>query len=109
MAGGIFIPRKEAVMEKTSIQRASTTAGTEIQFDLIEMNLNHMVSGSYLIKNFTDGDIYVGFVSGNKEKMSLIPSETAQVFSGSMIEGNILYVIPAETSNKGVEVQCLRW
>lgn len=74
------------------------------------MGLNHMVSGSYLIKNFTDGDIYAGFVSGNKEKMSLIPAETAQVFSGgAMIEGNILYVIPDETSDKGVEVQCLRW
>lgn len=82
LTGGIFVSRKEATMKKTSIRRTSTTAGTEIQFNLIEMGLNHMVSGSYLIKNFTDGDIYAGFVSGNKEKMSLIPAETAQIFSG---------------------------
>lgn len=94
-------------MEKISIQRKATIADTELQFDLVAMGLNYMVSGSYLIKNFTDGDIYVGFVSG-REKMSLIPAETAQVFSGTMLEGNILYILPTETSDKGVEVQCLR-
>lgn len=94
-------------MEKISIQRKATTADTELQFDLVEMGLNYMVSGSYLIKNFTDGDIFAGFVV-DREKMSLIPAETAQVFSGNMIEGNILYILPTETSDKGVEVQCLR-
>lgn len=94
-------------MEKISIQRKATIADTELQFDLVAMGLNYMVSGSYLIKNFTDGDIYVGFVS-DREKMSLIPAETAQVFSGTMLEGNILYILPTETSDKGVEVQCLR-
>ena len=95
-------------MEKISIQRKATIADTELQFELVAMGLNYMVSGSYLIKNFTDGDIYAGFVSDDKEKMSLIPAETAQVFSGTMLEGNILYILPTETSDKGVEVQCLR-
>lgn len=92
-------------MKKVSVKRKPTTANTELQFDLREMGLSYITSNRYLTQNFTDGDIYVGSESGDKTKMNLIPSETAQVFS--LIEGNILYILPDETSDKGVEAQCL--
>ena len=64
----------------------------------------------YLVKNFTEDDIYVGFTAGeDKMARALVPAETAQVFEGQMITGSIMYVLPAATSEKGVEVQCLRW
>ena len=65
-----------------------------------------MLSG----KEFTEDDIYIGFVAGEgKTTRALVPAETAQVFEGQMITGSIMYVLPAATSEKGVEVQCLRW
>ena len=67
----------------------------------------------YLVKNFTDGDVYVALKEGvTKEESALIPAQTAQTvirnknyYAGS----NIVQIIPTATSDKGVEVQCLKW
>ena len=87
-----------------NVLRKPTTADTELEFPLTLRGLR------YLVKNFTEDDIYIGFVAGeDKTTRALVPAETAQVFEGQMITGSIMYVLPAATSEKGVEVQCLRW
>lgn len=104
MAGGIFIPRKEETMI-LKVQRKPTEAGVELQFNYDNPGLE------FLVKNFSNGDIYVGFEpGGGKSSMPLIPSETAQIISSMTVQGcSTVYVVPDETSDKGVEVQCLRW
>ena len=114
MAGGIFIPicdvaRKEKEMNKyLTFIRQPTVAGET-------MKLEFDVSGiKYLVKNFTAGDIYVAMgETSDKEDCILIPAETSQVvtpYDGVYIHGsNIITIIPEETSERGVEVQCLRW
>ena len=68
----------------------------------------------YLVKNFTDGDIYVAMgEAADKADCLLIPAETSQVvtpYDGAYIHGsNIITIIPEETSKRGVEAQCLKW
>lgn len=104
-AGGIFMfifSRKDRCY--MDVQRKPTIADTELEFSLSLQGL------CYLVKNFTEDDIYIGFVAGEgKTTRALVPAETAQIFEGQMIAGSIMYVLPAATSEKGVEVQCLRW
>lgn len=57
MAGGIFIPRKEEIMI-LKVQRKPTEAGVELQFNYDNPGLE------FLVKNFSNGDIYVGFEPG---------------------------------------------
>jgi trans-2-enoyl-CoA reductase len=73
------------------------------------------VKGSkFLVKNFTDGDIKVAFDSEDETGI-LIPGNAAQVCIIGESSGYGLYVrdtvyVTAEASSeKGVEVQCLRW
>ena len=71
----------------------------------------------FLIKNLTEGDIYVALKSGaTKEESALIPRDCAQVLearykgTGSIDATQIVQVIADTTSTKGVEVQCIyRW
>ena len=47
-----------------------------------------------------------------KEQSVLIPAQTAQVLQYGSYGGgksNIVQIIPTATSEKGVEVQCLKW
>lgn len=85
--------------------RQATVAETElvIEFDVAGFQ--------YLVKNFTDGDIYVGFQTGaGKEERILIPVDSAQIITATPVTGyNIVTIIPTATSEKGVEVQCLKW
>lgn len=94
------------MMTTLIVQRKPTTAETKIEFQFNVMGLE------FLVKNFTDSDIYVGF-EDEKEKMVLIPAETAQVVASVTPTGHdrydTVYVIPTAVSEKGVEVQCLRW
>lgn len=70
---------------------------------------------AYLVKNFTDGDVYVGLKDGaTKEESMLIPANTAQcvILRDKLYfdkDGKIVQIIPTVTSEKGVEVQCLKW
>lgn len=68
----------------------------------------------FLVKNFTDGDVYVALKEGaTKEESALIPPQTAQTIvrnkSDYYAGSNIVQIIPTATSEKGVEVQCLKW
>lgn len=68
----------------------------------------------FLVKNFTDGDVYVALKEGaTKEESALIPAQTAQTIirnkSDYYAGSNIVQIIPTATSEKGVEVQCLKW
>lgn len=88
--------------------RKPTQAGVTLSFEFA-------VSGSrFLVKNFTEDDIYVSFDSGEQNEI-LIPAECSQVCitgeTGSWIalKTDIVYIRPISTSEKGVEVQCLKW
>ena len=74
------------------------------------------VSGfEYLVKNFSDSDIYVALEEGATEADSiLIPSGCAQVLrvnkgSVSYKEHGKVQIIADTASDKGVEIQCIRW
>ncbi len=73
------------------------------------------VKGSkFLVKNFTDGDIEVTFDSGDKTGI-LIPENAAQICIIGESSGwglyvrDTIYITAKVESEKGVEVQCLRW
>lgn len=70
-------------------------------------------SSEFMVKNFTDGDIYASLENGaTKEQSVLIPAQTAQVLQYGTYGGgksNIVQIIPTATSEKGVEAQCLKW
>lgn len=95
-------------MKALIFERKSTEKATEISFAFDVDNVK-----KYLVKNFTGADIYVGFESGvGKNKMVLIPADCSQIIDLSSVgpfRPDILYVLPDETSEKGVEDQCLEW
>lgn len=61
----------------------------------------------FLVKNFTAGDIYVGLEGCEKEESILIPSETAQTIAIGPTQK--IQVITDAASEKGVEIQCIRY
>lgn len=89
--------------------RMATAENTNLKFEF-------PVDGNkFLVKNFTDGNIYVGLGEGtDKSKMVLIPSKTAEIVSNSeryadIHTEHIVTVVPDTTSEEGVEVRCLGW
>ena len=89
--------------------RQSTTANMPIKMEF------DVPGTEYLVKNFTDGDIYVALKEeSDKSKCVLIPSECSQiVIAGdeSYVSSDgkgIVTIIPEMASEKGVEVQCLK-
>lgn len=95
-------------MSKTeTFIRAATTSEQALVLEFV------YEGKEFLVKNFTDGDVYVALKEGaKKEESALIPAQTAQIvirnknyYAGS----NIVKIIPTATSEKGVEVQCLKW
>lgn len=87
------------------MQRKAVTANTEYAFKF------DVTGREFLVKNLTEGDIYVGFTSGeDKSQRLLLPAGTAQIITGMTINGsNTIYVFSTVTHGKGVEVQCLSW
>ena len=95
-------------MRKTeTFIRAATTSEQALVLEFV------YEGKEFLVKNFTEGDVYVALKEGaTKEESALIPAQTAQTvirnknyYAGS----NIVQIIPTATSEKGVEVQCLKW
>ncbi len=90
-----------------SFIRAATTSEQALVLEFV------YEGKEFLVKNFTDGDMYVALKEGaTKEESALIPAQTAQTvirnknyYAGS----NLVQIIPTATSEKGVEVQCLKW
>ena len=83
--------------------RKPTTAGTKIKMEL-------PVEGTrFLVKNLTEGDIYAAMKdTEDKDLCVLIPGNTAQVIESKLAPSKVVSIIPEQTSEKGVEVQCLR-
>ena len=84
--------------------RKPTTAGTKIKMEF-------PIEGTrFLVKNLTEGDIYAA-VNDAKDKdiCVLIPENTAQVIESKLAPSKVVTIIPEETSQRGVEVQCLKW
>lgn len=89
-------------------KRQSTTANEKITMEFDAKGIE------YLVKNFTDDDIYVALGEENdKAKCLLIPAECSQIvtaYRGAFVGVNdVITIIPESTSKKGVEVQCLKW
>ena len=88
------------------VKRQATVAGQQIQVTFSEKG------NKILVKNFTDGDIYVGLEPG-KQNTVKIPALYFQVIMiGEDLIANktnidTIYIIPDETSDKGIEVQML--
>lgn len=90
------------------IIRNPTVAGTMMfEFD---------VKGyRFLVKNFTDGDVYASLKEGaTKEESALIPAGAAQVLVKNEFDPfnaitNKVQIIADTASGKGVEVQCIRY
>lgn len=91
------------------IKRQPTSSENAMKF---EFNIK---GSKFLVKNFTDGDIYVGLgESMEKETMILIPAATSQIcmiqeLGTPWSQTDVVTIIPTATSEKGVEVQCLKW
>lgn len=93
-------------MSKVKVMRQPTASAT--------LNFEFEVAASeFLIKNLTDGEIYASLErDATKEQSVLIPAQTAQRLQYGSYGGgksNIVQIIPTVTSEKGVEVQCLKW
>lgn len=91
------------------IKRQPTASEKALKFEF-------SIKGSkFLVKNFTDGDIYVDLGENeNKEVMILIPAATSQICAIQELgtpwsQTDVVTIIPTATSEKGVEVQCLKW
>ena len=93
-------------MSKVKVMRQPTASATLI-FDF------EVAASEFLIKNLTDGEIYASLErDATKEQSVLIPAQTAQVLQYGSYGGgksNLVQIIPTATSEKGVEVQCLKW
>lgn len=90
--------------ENMIFTRKPTTAGTKIKMEF-------PVEGKrFLVKNLTEGDIYAAMKdTEDKDLCVLIPENTAQVIESKLAQSKVITIIPEETSQRGVEVQCLRW
>lgn len=88
------------------VQRKATTAGEKLTFKF------EGKGNKFIVKNFTEGDIYVGTEEGMENTVKL-PSLFFQVVEISKdlmenkTETDTLYVMPEKESEKGVEVQML--
>ncbi len=91
------------------IKRQPTSSEKAMKFEF------NTKGSKFLVKNFTDGDIYVGLgESTEKETMILIPAATSQIcmiqeLGTPWSQTDVVTIIPTATSEKGVEVQCLKW
>lgn len=96
-------------MAELRLIRKAVTANAPVIFEFEAPGI------CFLIKNLTEGDIYVALKSSaTKEESALIPRDCAQVLearrgAGSVDTTKIVQVIADTSSEKGVEVQCIHW
>lgn len=95
-------------MDMKLIRNPTTAQGTIIfRFDT--------AGYEFLVKNFTDGDVYASLREGaTKENSVLIPAGCAQVLLINIHTSNdsgssAVQIIAKSASDKGVEVQCIRY
>lgn len=85
--------------------RQPTVAGQEM---VVEFPVTFV---AVRIINYTDDDVYVGFNEGlDQGNMALVESGAWRDFNSFNSKGlSRVYISPAGTNDKGVEVECLRW
>lgn len=92
-------------MNDLKVFRQSTTAEKEIVFEFETNGIE------FLVKNLTDADIFVACKQGvEKADRILIPANLCQIITPfPTIHTGEISIIAVQTSEKGVEVQCLKW
>lgn len=92
-------------MNDLKVFRQSTTAEREIVFEFETNGIE------FLVKNLTDADIFVACKQGvEKADRILVPANSCQIVTPfPHIRTSEISIIAAQTSEKGVEVQCLKW
>lgn len=96
-------------MGRLKVIRHPTVSATALAFEF------DADGTSFLVSNYTEGDIYVATEAGAaKDESILVPADCARVINCVQEEGSragtgTIQVIPDATSEKGVEVQCLKW
>lgn len=93
---------------KLAVKRIGTEAGKEVEIEFTRFG------NKFLVKNFTEGDIYVSFESPvNKAESVLIRPDTYQnVMIGERFDyektaSHTIYILPEESSEDGIEVQLI--
>lgn len=98
-------------MQELKVIRQPTVANTKIVFEF------DVRCDRFLASNLTEDDIFIGFHdNAQKEQMLVVPAGCSRVcvvnVRNNWLKENAsdkVYIIPTATSEKGVEVQCLRW
>ena len=97
-------------MADLKVIRQATTKDTKLTYEFDVLGFR------FLVKNFTEDNIYVTFdeLEEDKNKMILIPKKTAQLLltneTPELKYGvQYIYVIPQDDSAEGVEIQCVLW
>lgn len=92
-------------MNDLKVIRQSTTAEREMVFEFETSGIE------FLIKNLSDADIFVACKQGvEKADRILIPANLCQIIMPfPTIRTSEISIIATATSEKGVEVQCLKW
>ena len=96
-------------MANLQVQRMATVANTvnTIDFDI--------KGYEFLVTNLTDSNIYVSLGSTyNADNSVIVPPETSRVVTANKIHSlqdltDTVSIMPLETSDEGVEVQCILW
>ena len=96
-------------MANLQVQRMATAANTvnTIDFDI--------KGYEFLVTNLTSSNIYVTLDSTyNEDNSVIVPPETSRIVMANKIHSlrdltNIISIMPLETSDEGLEVQCILW
>lgn len=94
-------------MAKLQVGRIATVANTANAIDF------EVKGYEFLVTNLTDSNIYVSLGSKyNADNSVIVPPETARVVTANKMHSlqdltNTVSIMPLETSDEGVEVQCI--
>lgn len=94
-------------MAKLQVGRIATVANTANAIDF------EVKGYEFLVTNLTDSNIYVTLGSKyNADNSVIVPPETSRVVTANKIHSlqdltNTVSIMPLETSDEGVEVQCI--
>lgn len=94
------------------IQMKQRVQRVNLKAEITQVHFNELC-GEYLVKNFSDGDIYVSFESNVSDNQSIkIPSKSYQICVVNCYLGGLDYYKSKDIFMKGhgeVEVQQLCW
>ena len=96
-------------MANLQVGRIATVANTANAIDF------EVKGYEFLVTNLTDSNIYVTLGSKyNADNRVIVPPETSRVVTANKMHSlqdltNTVSIMPLETSDEGVEVQCILW